>query len=89
MREETLVIPVITTVIQTIKEVGVPKKFLKPIALILGLGFSVWSNHAVELETVLLGFSYGLSAIGAYELLKDPINTAGDATKEFVGKMVK
>lgn len=89
MREEALVIPVITTVIQTIKEVGLPKKFLKPIALILGVAFSLWSNHAATLETVLLGFSYGLSAIGGYELLKDPINTAGDATKDFVGRMVK
>lgn len=83
--ETFAVIPVITGVVEVIKRVGLPSRFAGLLALILGVGFSIATNKAVEVETVLMGIVFGLSASGIYDGVKQGV----EPTKNLIGKMVK
>ncbi len=65
--QEFAIIPVITGVVEVIKRAGLPSRFAGLLAVILGVGFSIFVNKGVEVESVLMGFVFGLGASGLYD----------------------
>lgn len=83
--ETFAVIPVITGVVQVLKTAFLPGKFAGLVSIIIGVLFSVGVNHVVNVETVLMGIVFGLSASGIYDGVKQGV----EPTRSFIGKMVK
>lgn len=79
------VIPIITGVVQALKVAFLPSKLAGLLSIVLGVLFSVGVNHAVTVETVIMGVVFGLSASGFY----DGVKIGAEPTKTLIGKMVK
>jgi len=46
-------------------------QFIPLIVAVLGVGISIWCNHAVTPEVVLTGLASGLASTGMHELFKN------------------
>ncbi|WP_045523618.1 hypothetical protein [Neobacillus niacini] len=70
-----IAVPVIMLLTQLIKLfLKVPRKFIPTIALILGLGISIFISHRHNLVAgIFMGWFYGYAAIGSYASLKTTI----------------
>lgn len=73
--DAVIAIPVIMIITQLIKVAfKVRKKFVPLIALLLGLGISIFISHRHHLIAGLfMGYFYGYGAIGSYASLKTAI----------------
>ena len=70
-----IAVPLIMIFTQIIKVfLKVPRKFVPTIALILGLGISIFISHRYNLVAgIFMGWFYGYAAIGSYASLKTTI----------------
>ena len=64
--------PVLVGIVQVIKTIGIPTKFLPLLNLALGVSFSLFFLSGTPQILVLQGLIMGLSAGGFYDLIKDP-----------------
>lgn len=92
------IIPTVFIITQVLKGVGVlPHKFTQAFVVGLALGLTFYLEHAITVETVILGFMYAATAMKGYEVIEDPtkkvtefaIEKPMDVTKGFIGKLVK
>lgn len=72
-----IAVPIVMILTQLIKVfLKVPKKFIPTVALVLGLGISIFISHRHHLFAGLfMGWFYGSAAIGSYASLKTTILT--------------
>lgn len=64
---QLVMIPVITGLCELAKQLGIPKRFIPLLSLVLGLFFGVfYISPSDVLEGILQGFVIGLSSIGLY-----------------------
>ncbi|WP_066288055.1 hypothetical protein [Bacillus sp. FJAT-29937] len=70
--DAVVAIPIIIIITQLIKIFfKTPKKFVPLIAILLGLGISIFISHRHNLIAGLfMGYFYGYAAIGSYAALK-------------------
>lgn len=73
--DAVIAVPVVMVITQLIKLfLKVPRKFVPTIALIIGLGISVFIAHRHSLIAgIFMGWFYGYAAIGSYASLKTTI----------------
>ena len=82
--EYALATPIITALVEVIKRLGVPSKFLPAIAVILGIRYSAFSNITFNFQTVVFGIIVGLSSVGLYEGVKPPITMGVNQVKKLM-----
>ena len=71
---ETLVVPIIVSLTQLAKELGLPKKFYALAAVVIGVIIGVFFLEPQCIKTgVFKGIVYGLSASGLYSGTKNTI----------------
>ena len=71
---ETLVVPIIVSLTQLAKELGMPKKFCALAAVVIGVIIGVFFLEPQCIKTgVFKGIVYGLSASGLYSGTKNTI----------------
>ncbi|HOS70291.1 MAG TPA: hypothetical protein PL076_09295 [Bacillota bacterium] len=71
---ETLVVPIIVSLTQLAKELGLPKKFCALAAVVIGVIIGVFFLEPQCIKTgVFKGIVYGLSASGLYSGTKNTI----------------
>ncbi|HRU41739.1 MAG TPA: hypothetical protein P5021_07125 [Candidatus Diapherotrites archaeon] len=71
---ETLVVPIIVSLTQLAKELGLPKKFCALAAVVIGVIIGVFFIEPQCIKTgVFKGIVYGLSASGLYSGTKNTI----------------
>lgn len=71
---EVMIIPLIIAILAVLKEVGVNKKLLPIVAIVLGVasGFAVNGfDKSKIVESIYTGLALGLSAVGAYSSQKN------------------
>lgn len=75
--DAVVAVPIVMFVTQLIKVfTKVNRKYVPTIALILGLGISIFISHRHHfIAGVFMGWFYGYSAIGSYSSLKTTINS--------------
>ncbi|MCM3716073.1 hypothetical protein [Halalkalibacter oceani] len=73
--DAVIAVPVVMLVTQLIKLFfKMPKKFVPTVALLLGLGISIFISHRHSLVVgIFMGWFYGYAAIGNYAALKTTI----------------
>lgn len=67
---ETLIIPVVTGLVQVVKQAGVPKKIVPFLSLAFGVGLSFYTGVT---DPIIYGLVYGLSAVGLYAVTKNTL----------------
>lgn len=73
--DAVIAVPIVMLITQLIKVLfKVKKKYVPTIALIIGLGFSIFISHRHHfIAGVFMGWFYGYAAIGSYASLKTTI----------------
>lgn len=81
---DSIVIPIIISIVELAKGLGVPKKFSALIALVTGLLIGIFYLHPTEIKLgILEGVILGLSASGLYSGAK---NTMEQIRSSRIGK---
>jgi hypothetical protein len=82
--DATFAVPLVMILTQMIKILlKVPRKYVPTIALLLGLGVSIFISHRKDLLAgIFMGWFYGYAAIGSYASLKTMIMSLRNGRKK-------
>jgi len=68
-----LLVPLIIALVEVVKRLGVKKRFLPLISVVLGIGLNLLIVSALTPESLLMGAVLGCSACGLFDLGKKSI----------------
>jgi L-cystine uptake protein TcyP (sodium:dicarboxylate symporter family) len=69
---ESIIVPIIMSIVELAKSVGVPKKFSALLSVIIGIVIGIFYLHPMDLKLgVFEGIIYGLTASGLYSGAKN------------------
>ncbi|MDF2532831.1 MAG: hypothetical protein K0R80_432 [Clostridia bacterium] len=69
---ESIIVPIIMSIVELAKSVGVPKKFSALLSVIIGIVIGIFYLHPLDLKLgVFEGIVYGLTASGLYSGAKN------------------
>ena len=76
---ESIIVPIIISIVELTKGLGIPRKFSALLAVITGIAIGIFYLHPLDIRLgIFEGVIYGLSASGLYSGAKNTIQQLRD-----------